>query len=567
MMHGTMKLQRRGAFLGAALLAASASPAAAQNLVFDGNVLFSNPTTYHAASGGAACNGGVAYSTTQLATVFFTHNRIVDPRVNAAATNLGNPRWDLQAGSPAHGRWGAPIVRASSFDPWFQDVCYAGGMDYTAGDPAKDWTLGWTYYNQSGGAGRTDINYGKPLVSVTSNLSSNTSWTNANNYELVGRIAVLPGATLNIQAGTVIFGSLSALSYLVVERGAKIVAIGTKEQPIIFTSGATPGVMAGGDWGGLLINGNAVANCSGTISPRCGLTDATHQCQSEGDATVFYGGADDNDDSGTLRYVRAEYAGHEVSPNNEINAFTFNGVGRGTTAEYLEGFKGTDDHFEWFGGSARARFLVGVDGGDDQLDWQMGYRGYVQFAVFSNAANNDKGIEADNNEFCFNVPGRSNPVICNVTFVSQLNALNSPGVHLRRGTAGTVINSIIQGFPIGLRLEHEETYANCPGAQPPLFTCDVSDAGPDANSDFVVSTGPNPSFGETSIAFRLPERGHVTVRIFDAAGRAITTLADGEFSAGEHTLPWDADGRAAGAYFYRVNAGIRSASGRLLVLR
>jgi len=568
---GSVRSGAASRLIVAAVLVTAAVPAAAQlpeDLVFDANILFDNDLgAWGTESGGAGCMGGL-YTTTDLGTVKFTRNQLVDPKLNPAAYTLTAPRWDPQAGSPALGRWGATVVRASSFDPWFQDVCYRGAVPFTAGVDANDWTTGWTYYNQAGGAGRTDLDFGKMAVMVTADITSNTTWTSGNNYFLVGRVGVTAGNTLTIEPGTAILGS-GVGSYLVIERGARLVANGTRSAPIIFTSGQPLGSMNPGDWGGVVLQGEGSANCSGTMSPGCGLTGGGAQCQSEGGAGVF-GGDDDNFDKGSIRYARVEYSGFQIAPNNELNCWTMNAVGKNTVLEYLQADHGSDDGFEWFGGTARCRYLVATSNQDDNLDWQMGYRGFVQFAVVQLNPNfpTDRGIEADNNEFAFNCPLRSNPVFSNLTLVGTgAVAGGTDGVHLRRGTAGVVVNSIIQGFSQrGLRVVNVETFDNCAGAQPPQFGCDVSDARPQTG-DFVVSTGRNPTFGPTSISFVLPEAGHVTVRVFDATGRIVDTVADQTFEAGAHTLPWSAADRTAGAYFFRVETGARAASGRILVLR
>jgi hypothetical protein len=293
-------------------------------------------------------------------------------------------------------------------------------------------------------------------------------------------------------------------------------------------------------------------------------------CQSEGGAGVF-GGTNDDFDKGSIRYARVEYSGFQIAPNNELNCWTFNAVPRNTVLEYLQATHGSDDGFEWFGGTARCRYLVATSNQDDNLDWQMGYRGFVQFAVVQ--ANPDfpvdRGIEADNNEFALNCEYRSNPVLANLTLIGTGPLPGgTDGVHLRRGTAGVIVNSIIQGWTgRGLRVANAETFDNCAGAQPPVYGCTTSDAGPAAREDFTLSMGRNPTFGPTTISFDLPQAAHVVVRVFDAAGRTVDTIAEREFAAGPHTLGWSAQGRAAGAYFFRVDAGGRSANGRVLVLR
>jgi hypothetical protein len=357
----------------------------------------------------------------------------------------------------------------------------------------------------------------------------------------------------------------------VVERDGDLVVNGTRDNPVILTSGAdfTVGDQQPGDWGGVVIHGNARANCAGQSG--CGLTDANTQCESEGGAG-FFGGDDDDDSSGSIRYARVEYSGQEISPNNELNSWTMNAVGRNTTLEFLQAHFGTDDGFEWFGGTARCRYLVATSISDDNFDWQMGWRGYVQFAVCQQNPNFslDKGIEADNNEFDFNCTGRSNPILSNLTLVgTNGQGGGTIGVHLRRGTSGNILNSIISDFTtFGFRIQDAETFANCAGTAPGLGGCTTSGVGGQGSGrSFAVAAGPNPSFGASTLSFDLPQASHVVVRVYDAAGRLVDTLQDGHMSAGVQRMIWNSGKGASGAYFYQVIAGAERATGRILILK
>jgi hypothetical protein len=563
---------RRFPLLRMALVAgftAAAATASAQPLMFDANILWDND----AGSYSPDFSGPV--TTTSIATVSYD-NQTIDPLLNPQVYNYLNPRWDPRDGSPAiMGNPNARVVKASVIDPWFQEACFVGGVPYTGGVDSRDWTTGWTYYNYAGGSGRTDIDTTKTTVMVTTNITVNTTWTQNNNYVLVGRIGVNPPATLTIEPGTVIMGS-GVGSYLVVERDANIDAQGTKAQPIIFTSSARwqDGDQAPGDWGGVVIHGKAVSNCVGG----CGLTTGG-DCVSEGGAGN-HGGSDDNDSSGIIRYARVEYAGQTISPNNELNAWTFNSVGRNTTLEYMQGHLGLDDMFEWFGGTTRSRYWVATGGDDDNFDWQMGFRGYLQFAVCKQAPGNvvlngDSGIEADNNEFNFNCAGRSNPVISNVTFVgvgpSTPTTQAEYGVRLRRGTAGTVINSIILGWTnYGLRIENTETFANGVTAQLPDLACAVLGVGdelPARDRNLIVRAAPNPTPGLASISFSLPRAQRVTVDVFTVTGRAVARVMDGPLAAGPQSVIWDPAGASPGLYFYRVRTEEGDGRGKLVVSR
>jgi hypothetical protein len=249
-----------------------------------------------------------------------------------------------------------------------------------------------------------------------------------------------------------------------------------------------------------------------------------------------------------------------------------NAVGSGTTLEYLQTHRGTDDGFEWFGGTARMKYLVATSNQDDNLDWQMGYRGYVQFAVVRQVSDDggDRGIEADNNEWDNECPLESDPIMSNLTLVGVLDGsgVGSSGINLRRGTNGIVVNSIIYGFTSnGLDVDNPATFNNCTGPVPAKYVCPTSDVGPaHERHQFVVTAGPNPSFGPSTLAFVLEQDEDVLIRIYDATGRLVDTLASGRMHAGPHRLPWSPENGASGAYFYQVRAGSQQASGRLLYL-
>jgi hypothetical protein len=534
---------------------------------FDGNILYNN------AAGNCRTGGSATFDGCTLLRTLFTHNDEVDPQL-ANPYDHTSPSWVPAPTSPALGdndQVVVPVVHADpcyncGFTPSFarpEPVCYRGGVPPAAW--GSDWTQGWTYNNETG-AGRTDLDYTKPVVLVQGDITVHTTWTSANNYLLRGRINVLPPATLTIQPGTAIFGEKATLGFLVIERGAKIDAQGTAAQPIIMTSDQLPGEMASGDWGGLMLCGYAIANCADCIHGQSCFTEGTE---------AFHCGNDDCDNSGTLRYVRVEYAGHEISLNNELNAFTFCSIGINTRAEYLNAFRGKDDCFEWFGGKMTAKHLLGVAGGDDGLDWQMGFRGLVQFAVIQAWGDNscDKGIEADNNEFDYNAPCRSNPVIANVTLVNtdQVGGTSTRGIHLRRGTDAQIYDSIVLGWKTtGIDITDNETSARGAYADVPLLLC----SGPagvepiQAASDLIVRTFPNPVVNSAHFLLRLPADGAASLRVFDSTGREVASLIDANLPAGDHQAVWNLPGdRAAGAYYYRCEAAGRVATGRLITLR
>ncbi len=276
----------------------------------------------------------------------------------------------------------------------------------------------------------------KPVVVVTGRITGTERWTSANYYVLRGAVFVEDGATLNIQAGTRVIGESGSVGALVVLRGGRLNAIGTREEPIVFTSDQAPGSRARGDWGGIIINGRAPVNLEG----------------GEGEAdTGIYGGTDPDDDSGSLRYVRIEFAGTEFSPDNELNGIAFQGVGRGGSYEYIQVHMNRDDAFEFFGGTADLKHAVASNTGDDSLDWTYGWTGRVQFvAAHQRADDADNGIEADSNDQNNAALPRANPTIYNTTFCGDPDTDEGTesrrGVLFRQGTAVTFRNFLITGF-------------------------------------------------------------------------------------------------------------------------
>ncbi|HSQ60960.1 MAG TPA: FlgD immunoglobulin-like domain containing protein [Acidobacteriota bacterium] len=566
-------------------LAAIAHPAGAastpERLLFDGNVLFNNSSgPYSSASG--PCTTDVAVPTTvsvtQLATVWFTRNTTTKDPLLVAPYNIASPRWDPQQASPLNAKYSNDVVvlEAKDLDPWFDNTDYVGAVPYRFADPSQDWTSGWLYTNNAGGFGRTDINYAKPVVLLQGAQNASLTLSAANNYLLRGKVNFGAGTTLTIPAGTYLFGEKATTGYLVIERGAKIFVNGTKASPVVLTSDQDPtaGAMAPGDNGGLVIHGRAIANCANTA--------AGDSCVSEGGAG-FFGGGNDGDDSGAIRYMRIEYSGKELSVDNELNSLTMNSVGRTTVFEYIQCHLGSDDGFEWFGGTARGKYLISTGADDDQLDWQLGWRGSIQYAIGQMYPNRgDKGIEADNSEFNYSAPFRSNPAIANMTLIGT----NPPtpgagssnrGIHLRRGTAARIVNSVILGFRgPGLDISDAESFANCPEQNPakipstlvaPVVTAAETIVGPGRS---FVAVSPNPIQRSAKITFGLSgDRRDVRAQIFDAQGRLVDTLANGPMRQGVHSLQWTPSrSLPTGQYFFRLTAEDgTAASGKLVMVK
>lgn len=284
------------------------------------------------------------------------------------------------------------------------------------------------------------------VVVLQGSITANTTLESSKTYELKGGVTVESGATLTIQAGTrIVAGNEGGVfSFLLIAQGAKIQAIGTPAQPIVFTSKNT--TQNAGDWGGLLIAGKAPINR--------GLT-ATAEV-----ANAIYGGTDPLDNSGTLSYVRLEFTGGKINADSEFNGLSLYGVGSGTTIDHIQVFQGNDDGFEFFGGTVNTKYLVSVGAKDDLFDWTDGWVGKNQFWVgLQTSIEGDRGIEADNLSSNRLATPISNPALANITLIGAEDGDGgNQALKLREGTQVKIFNSIAKGFPKrGVQVEHDET--------------------------------------------------------------------------------------------------------------
>lgn len=287
-------------------------------------------------------------------------------------------------------------------------------------------------------------------VTLTGNITNSLTLKSDISYVLDGWVYVKSGAVITIEPGTVIKGKVDTKASLVIERGAKIMAEGTVAKPIVFTSSKPVGSRAPGDWGGLVICGNAKINVTGG------------EAEIEGGLGSKYGGSDDNDNSGTLKYVRIEFGGYPFQQDKEINGLTMGAVGRATIIDYVQVSYSNDDSFEWFGGTVNCRHLIAFGGLDDEFDTDFGYSGTVQYLVglrdpgFADISKSN-GFESDNDgSGSTNIPV-TNPKFANVSLYGPLatpstsiNSLFQAAMHLRRKTNLEVYNSNFAGWPKGL---------------------------------------------------------------------------------------------------------------------
>lgn len=246
--------------------------------------------------------------------------------------------------------------------------------------------------------------------------------------------------TLTIEPGTKIYGESATNGLLVVTRGAKIMAEGTAAAPIVFTSDQEPGTRARGSWGGLVLNGRGLINA---------CSDGANPCEATGEGgTGTYGGNDNTDSSGVLKYVVIQFGGTEVSADNEVNGLGLQGVGSGTVIDYVHIHKNLDDGIEFFGGAVNVKHLVVSGVGDDSIDWTLGYQGNIQHALViqSNDAGNH-GFELDNNEDDHAATPQTGGVVSNVTLVgSTAIAEDNAALLVRKGSAGQFWNIAATGF-------------------------------------------------------------------------------------------------------------------------
>lgn len=311
-------------------------------------------------------------------------------------------------------------------------------------------------------------------------ITENVTLETGKNYTLNGGIHVKAGATLTIQPGVTITAKHDGtVDYILVEQGAKIDAQGTASQPIVMTSEKKEA----GAWGGLHICGYAHTN-NGSGSSEIG--------------NAPYGGNNDADNSGTLKYIRLEYTGYAFDEEHEANGVSFYGVGNGTTVEHLQAYKGSDDGFEFFGGSVNVKYLVATSCSDDSFDWTEGWNGKAQFLVAYQEGETSLGyacdclMECDNNGTNFAATPVAHPVIANATLIG--NGGEAQGVRLRAGTEVELYNTIITGKGKALTVETDETENALKNGTSKLEYVAIagelsSKQGIYTNADFVQATG------------------------------------------------------------------------------
>ncbi len=269
-------------------------------------------------------------------------------------------------------------------------------------------------------------------------------------YMLRSLVTVGDGGELHVPAGTTILGDVATQpTALIVRTGGKLYSEGTADAPVVFTSSAPEGERRAGDWGGVILNGKSLCNFP------------AGSCIGEGGAGQ-YGGDERDDDSGRIVYTRIEFAGFEVSFGNELNALTLNGVGAGTEIHHVQTNVGLDDGIEFFGGTVDLKYALVTNASDDSFDYSTGWQGRGQFwIVQQNPDDADNGFEVDGNEDDYMATPLTQPTIYNVTLVGGGDGATdgADGLRLRRGASGTIVNTVVVGFPgDGLDVDDPPTF-------------------------------------------------------------------------------------------------------------
>lgn len=353
----------------------------------------------------------------------------------------------------------AVLVQAGGQDihnAFFDKVSYVGAFD-----GVNDWTEGWTNWDPVNAAyGTPAVTKGNGQFTRTGGVHITTDETWSGLVKLDGWVYVDAGATLTIEPGTIIRATNK--SVLSVERGGKIMAAGTKAQPIVFTSLQGAGFRANSDWGGLVINGFGINNLPGGTGV------------AEGGIGSEYGGSNNEDNSGVLTYVRIEFPGYEVATGSEVNGLTLNSVGRGTLIDYVQVSYSGDDGFEWFGGAVNLKHIISYRTEDDDFDTDNGFAGMVQFGLIlrdpsivdTDTAN---AFESDNNSSGTELTPVTKAIFSNISAFgaskdqatwagNPQNHKDGAAMRIRRASRLSIYNSLFLGWGKGVRLESSFTH-------------------------------------------------------------------------------------------------------------
>jgi hypothetical protein len=425
-----------------------------------------------------------AANSTTSATVTFT-------------SNAGDASYDIERAEGAAGTFAA--VTTVTAPPT------AGSMSYTDTNLKPNTLYRYRVFANRGGqrspasgeATVTTLNFGNASAVINADIVASRTLYADTAYTLSGFIHVANGATLTIQPGTIIKGDFNVLgSSLLVLKGAKIQAVGTADAPIVFTSSRPVGQRQPGDWGGLILVGNAPNARSGSVAVEGSGTDGTTVVSGKNYQVIYNGGSTATDNSGTLAYVRVEFGGFAPVQDQEFNAFTFCAIGSGTRASFLEAMNGLDDSYEFFGGGFDLDHLLAFETGDDHFDMSEGWSGRMQYLIGINTTQltprtgagsysvDVEGIENDgcNGSGCdlgFNSVPFTVPLVANFTLIGcgQASCMGTGGGHgmmLRRGTGGYYVNGVVARWTSdGVSMRDSATFIRAGNTRTPSATADL----------------------------------------------------------------------------------------------
>lgn len=350
------------------------------------------------------------------------------------------------------------LLTLSAMAQNFTPTTYRGAF---APAPAAAWTNGWTNWDPQ------SVSYPATNTTVNADITSNTTWTTGTVVFLQNKVYVTNNAVLTIQPGVIIRGDKATEGTLIITRGAQIQAQGTSSNPIVFTSNFASGSRAPGDWGGVILLGNAINNQPGGTAVIEGGLDTLK---------AKYGGANNQDNSGVFSYVRIEFAGFPFQPDKEINGLTFGSVGSATTINNIQVSFSNDDSFEWFGGAVNCYNLVAYCGVDDNFDTDNGFSGHCQFLLGVRepsladqcTCSTSEGFESDNNAGGTSATPLTTAVFSNVTDIGPyrgnttnvIDAKFKRALRLRRNTSISIFNSVFTDWPTGLHIDGTSCEAN-----------------------------------------------------------------------------------------------------------
>ena len=366
------------------------------------------------------------------------------------------------------------------------------------------------------------------------------------NY-LSGIVYVMKGVTLTIQEGAKVMGKSSGadVAALVITRGAKIIARGTAEKPVVFTSAAQN--PASGDWGGVVLLGTARVNTTltwkgtavtGLTSVEGGINDTEIGLGLAGSGDAAFPTGNDADNSGVMQFVRIEYAGYAYQPDNELNSLTMAGVGNGTTISHIQVTYAKDDAFEWFGGTVNCKYLIAYKTQDDDFDTDNGYNGNVQFGIILRDSviadiSTSEAFESDNNSGGTATSIQTTAVFSNITAIGPRidpvygkgNSLYRAGAHIRRNTGISIMNSIIAGWNRGIQFDASSGVPVDKNVTDSVIRIkNTTLAGNTVNIDYVRSTGTSATYASNADGIT----GLTTWFSTPAFGNTILTSASGD---------------------------------------